>query len=99
MKPYLLEVNHSPSFHAESSVDYKVKSALIRDTVNLIKLPIKLKHYIKGLKKKRDFERKLTGKRTKLNEGEFRASCILRKDQYINDNLGGYEIVYSPSLT
>lgn len=46
MKPYLLEVNHAPSFHADSSVDIKVKSGLIKDTVNLIKTSPGLRRYI-----------------------------------------------------
>ncbi|XP_055848310.1 tubulin polyglutamylase TTLL13 isoform X2 [Episyrphus balteatus] len=36
LKPYILEVNHSPSFHTNQSVDYAVKEALIRDTFALI---------------------------------------------------------------
>jgi tubulin polyglutamylase TTLL6/13 len=33
MKPYVLEVNHSPSFHTTEHVDKEVKEALIRDTL------------------------------------------------------------------
>ena len=32
-KPYLLEVNHSPSFSTDSPLDEKVKGDLIRDTI------------------------------------------------------------------
>lgn len=32
-KPYLLEVNHSPSFSTDSPIDEKVKGDLIRDTI------------------------------------------------------------------
>ncbi|KAJ6644550.1 Tubulin polyglutamylase ttll6 [Pseudolycoriella hygida] len=35
-KPWLLEVNHSPSFSTSEFVDKEVKSALIRDTFNLL---------------------------------------------------------------
>ena len=37
-KPYLLEVNHNPSLSADSPLDEKVKSELIRDTINLLGL-------------------------------------------------------------
>jgi tubulin polyglutamylase TTLL6/13 len=37
-KPYLLEVNHSPSFTCDSPLDAKVKGELIRDTVILLGL-------------------------------------------------------------
>ena len=32
-KPYLLEVNHSPSLTADSPLDEQVKGGLIRDTI------------------------------------------------------------------
>ncbi len=35
-KPWLLEVNHSPSFSTSEYVDKKVKSALVRDTFKLL---------------------------------------------------------------
>ncbi|XP_036673589.3 tubulin polyglutamylase TTLL13 [Drosophila suzukii] len=36
LKPYILEVNHSPSFHTNEQVDREVKRPLIRDTLNLV---------------------------------------------------------------
>lgn len=35
-KPWLLEVNASPSLARENSIDHKVKNAMIRDTIRLI---------------------------------------------------------------
>lgn len=37
-KPYLLEVNHSPSFTCDSPLDEKIKGQLIRDTIQLLGL-------------------------------------------------------------
>jgi tubulin polyglutamylase TTLL6/13 len=37
-KPYLLEVNHSPSFSTDSPLDEKVKGDLIRDTIQMLGL-------------------------------------------------------------
>jgi tubulin polyglutamylase TTLL6/13 len=42
-KPYLLEVNHSPSFATDSPLDEKVKGDLVRDTINLLCLTKKRK--------------------------------------------------------
>ena len=42
-KPYLLEVNHSPSFSTDSPLDEKIKGELIRDTVRLLGLTRKRK--------------------------------------------------------
>ncbi|NXC29424.1 TTL13 polyglutamylase, partial [Campylorhamphus procurvoides] len=36
LKPWLLEVNHSPSFNTDSQLDREVKHALLCDTFNLI---------------------------------------------------------------
>jgi tubulin polyglutamylase TTLL6/13 len=42
-KPYLLEVNNSPSFSTDSPLDEKVKGDLIRDTIRLLGLTKKRK--------------------------------------------------------
>jgi len=42
-KPYLLEVNHSPSFSTDSPLDEKVKGELIKDTMRLLGLTKKRK--------------------------------------------------------
>ncbi|XP_017051007.1 tubulin polyglutamylase ttll6 [Drosophila ficusphila] len=36
LKPYILEVNHTPSLCADESVDMEVKRPLIRDTLNML---------------------------------------------------------------
>lgn len=36
MEPFLLEVNHSPSFHTPSEVDASVKLPLLRDTLTML---------------------------------------------------------------
>jgi tubulin polyglutamylase TTLL6/13 len=38
MKPFLLEVNHSPSFHTDEQIDKEVKEALIKDTFTILNL-------------------------------------------------------------
>ncbi|VUZ45203.1 unnamed protein product, partial [Hymenolepis diminuta] len=35
MRPYVIEVNHSPSFHTDSQLDKEIKEALLWDTLNL----------------------------------------------------------------
>jgi len=37
-KPYLLEVNHSPSFSTDSPLDEKIKGIIIKDTLCLLGL-------------------------------------------------------------
>jgi tubulin polyglutamylase TTLL6/13 len=38
LKPYLIEVNHSPSFSTDAPIDMNVKKHLILDTLNLLQL-------------------------------------------------------------
>ncbi|KAL7033871.1 hypothetical protein ACKWTF_007758 [Chironomus riparius] len=38
MRPFILEVNHSPSFHTNEQVDKEVKETLIRDTFVILNL-------------------------------------------------------------
>lgn len=47
MKPYILEVNHSPSFHTSEHVDKEVKEALIRDTLLILNLTQDIRKKVK----------------------------------------------------
>jgi len=38
--PYLLEINHTPSFSTDSPLDLKIKSSLIRDTLILMNISL-----------------------------------------------------------
>nr|CAD7423805.1 unnamed protein product [Timema monikensis] len=38
LKPYILEVNHSPSYHTDACIDREVKEALLTDTFQILNL-------------------------------------------------------------
>jgi tubulin polyglutamylase TTLL6/13 len=38
LKPWILEVNHAPSFTTDSPLDFKIKKSLISDTIKLLNL-------------------------------------------------------------
>lgn len=40
LKPWMLEVNHTPSFNAETAVDEQVKAELLTQTLEIIQLSI-----------------------------------------------------------
>jgi hypothetical protein len=51
LKPWLIEVNHSPSFNTDSPMDTKIKGQLIKDSINLANIKSSdLKKYSKELK-------------------------------------------------
>lgn len=43
LKPWLIEVNQSPSFKTDSNLDTRIKGMLIRDTLRLLNLSHKRK--------------------------------------------------------
>jgi tubulin polyglutamylase TTLL6/13 len=36
LKPWMIEVNHTPSFNADTEVDEKIKFELLKDTLDII---------------------------------------------------------------
>ena len=42
-KPWLIEVNQSPSFKADSGLDKRIKEKLVSDTIKLLNLSTKRK--------------------------------------------------------
>jgi hypothetical protein len=41
LKPWLLEVNHTPSFSADTPLDLHIKKCLILDTLNIVNVSSK----------------------------------------------------------
>ena len=40
LKPWMLEVNHMPSFRADTDIDYEIKHDLIKNTLKILQLSI-----------------------------------------------------------
>lgn len=95
LKSWLLEVNHSPSFLAESPLDYKVKKNLLRDTLHMIGLNQKRKNkYLntaRNEKERRMIELGKKNHKDKMEERQAQREKKLRqKDQYENNNMGDF---------
>ena len=45
-KPYVLEVNHTPSFTTDTPLDSQIKKCLIRDTLILMNINVRTKNDI-----------------------------------------------------
>lgn len=93
-KPYLLEVNHSPSFSTDSPLDEKVKGDLIRDTIRMLGLSKQRKAmYKKSIQAQMDLRIK-SGKYVRLPV-ELREKWRMEFDEIRNafeiENLGSYE--------
>ena len=65
LKPWLLEVNHSPSFSADSPLDAKIKTEVIKDTLKMLKVSAKDKAKYETKKKNDIINRSVYGKQAK----------------------------------
>lgn len=96
-KPYLLEVNHSPSFSTDSPLDEKVKGDLIRDAIRLLGLTKKRKQtYLKNQKAQLD-HRIMSGKFIRIPTDlkvKFRQEFEKIRDDYEMKHLGSFEKIY-----
>ncbi|XP_029871696.1 tubulin polyglutamylase TTLL6 isoform X3 [Aquila chrysaetos chrysaetos] len=99
LKPWLLEVNHSPSFTTDSPLDREVKDALLCDTINLINVHACNKRKVLEEDKQRAKERLLqahqtlrASRREELESNQ--AAWLSQAEKYENSHLGGYRRIY-----
>ncbi|XP_010141021.1 PREDICTED: tubulin polyglutamylase TTLL6, partial [Buceros rhinoceros silvestris] len=99
LKPWLLEVNHSPSFTTDTHLDWEVKDALLCDTINLINVHACNKSKVLEEDKQRAKERLLqahqtlrASRREELESSQ--AAWLLQAEKYEDSHLGGYRRIY-----
>ena len=51
LKPWLIEINHTPSFATDTPLDYKIKKDLIADTFQILGMSFERKQNYKRLHK------------------------------------------------
>ncbi|XP_070168361.1 tubulin polyglutamylase TTLL13-like [Polyergus mexicanus] len=105
LKPYLLEVNHSPSFHTDAQIDKDVKEGLLMDIFDILNLQQCDKKKIIEEDKKRIRERLLQGINGKdfsqtndttastksvRNENDY----MRRQFQWEDDHMGNFRRIY-----
>ena len=101
MKPWLIEVNHSPSFATDTPFDEKVKYELITDTFKLLDLdPNNKAKYRK--QKQADMQRRVYSKKMPKYTPEQKLSTLtktLRKREiFERENLGDYKVIYPDNV-
>lgn len=67
LKPWLLEVNHTPSFVTDTPLDSFIKKNAIRDSLKLMNTNCKAKNEIVNSRKEIMLKRVLTGKKVKYS--------------------------------
>ncbi|XP_041320948.1 neugrin isoform X1 [Pyrgilauda ruficollis] len=99
LKPWLLEVNHSPSFNTDSQVDHEVKDALLCDTFNLINVHACDRKKVLEEDKRRVKERLLQANQTpwesrRREQESSQAAWLAQAETYENEHLGGFRRIY-----
>ena len=83
LKPYLLEVNHDPSFETDSPLDFKVKKQLISDAIKMLNLSYYRRVKYKLKKQNEITKRSVAGKKEKISKEDkekLRAEARQRRD-------------------
>ena len=97
LNPYLLEINYTPSFTADTPLDRYIKKSLISDTLNLLNVNQKWKKEMKIKRDKEIQDRMMSGKRKKYTPEEKQALIIeqaRKRDQYEKDHLGRFTKIF-----
>ncbi|XP_012867320.1 PREDICTED: tubulin polyglutamylase TTLL13-like [Dipodomys ordii] len=98
MKPWLLEVNHSPSFTTDSRLDREVKDALLCDSMTLVNLRGCDKRKVLEEDKRRVKERLLQYhlplRENRQEQRESSQAAMRDQERYEDSHLGGYRRIY-----
>ncbi|XP_043958556.1 tubulin polyglutamylase ttll6 isoform X3 [Gambusia affinis] len=97
LKPWLLEVNHSPSFTTDSSLDREVKDALLYDALVLINLGACDRRKIILEERRRVKDRLQQNRSREARTEELRqsqAATVEQMEEYEAKHLGGFKRIY-----
>ncbi|KAK2107503.1 Tubulin polyglutamylase ttll13P [Saguinus oedipus] len=98
LKPWLLEVNHSPSFTTDSRLDQEVKDALLCDAMTLVNLRAcdkrKVMEEEKRQVKERLFQCHQQPRESRKEKTEPSQGAMLDQEQYKDSYLGKYRCIY-----
>lgn len=101
LKPWLIEINQSPSFATDSAFDFAIKKRVMNDTFRLLNLTSDRKNDYIAQKEKLYFERMMTGhartlKPTYEEKEQKRYQLDLERDKSDAANLedSGYECIF-----
>ncbi|KAI3365462.1 hypothetical protein L3Q82_010553 [Scortum barcoo] len=97
LRPWVLEVNHSPSFTTDSQLDREVKDALLYDTLVLINLGACDRRKITKEERRRVKDRLQQNNSREARSEELRqclAATVEQMEKYESKHLGGFKRIY-----
>ena len=96
LKPWILEVNHAPSFSTDSPLDFKVKKNLIHDVIKLLNLSYWKKMKFKK-QKAMEFQKRAIRGKTKMTAEEkeaLKAEKERKRSRYEAKNKGNFDLIF-----
>ena len=97
LKPWLLEVNHSPSFTVDSPLDERVKVAVIGDTLKLLGITPERRQKLLKDQQVSIHRRNWLGKTTterRMERRHMAQEAQTDKDAFERSHLGGFTMIY-----
>nr|XP_021501004.1 tubulin polyglutamylase TTLL6 [Meriones unguiculatus] len=96
LKPWLLEVNHSPSFSTDSKLDKEVKDSLLYDALVLINLgSCDKKKVLQEERQRGRFLQQCPSREIRMEEVKgFQAARLQKTEEYEKKNCGGFRLIY-----
>uniref|UniRef100_H0X5C5 Tubulin tyrosine ligase like 6 n=1 Tax=Otolemur garnettii TaxID=30611 RepID=H0X5C5_OTOGA len=96
LKPWLLEVNHSPSFSTDSRLDKEVKDNLLYDTLVLINLRnCDKKKVLEKEKQRGRFLQQCRSREIRIEETKgYQATWLQKTEKYEKEHCGGFRLIY-----
>lgn len=97
-KPYVLEVNHTPSFTTDTPLDYHIKFSLIKDTLLLMNITPDSRNAamerIGKLQKERQMKKQKRQLYENIDKQERVKAAQEQRDAYEDKHLGRFTKVY-----
>nr|XP_038943645.1 tubulin polyglutamylase TTLL6 isoform X2 [Rattus norvegicus]XP_038943646.1 tubulin polyglutamylase TTLL6 isoform X2 [Rattus norvegicus] len=96
LKPWLLEVNHSPSFSTDSKLDKEVKDSLLYDALVLVNLgSCDKKKVLEEERQRGRFLQQCPNREIRMEEVKgFQAVRLQKTEEYEKKNCGGFRLIY-----
>ncbi|XP_067931872.1 tubulin polyglutamylase TTLL13-like [Watersipora subatra] len=98
LKPYVVEVNHSPSFHTDAVLDKEIKESLLYDTMNLVNCGAVDKKKVIEEERRKIKERLFNrgpGKKETKEELEIQQAAYLKQlDKFELENMNNFRRIY-----
>lgn len=96
LKPWLLEVNHSPSFSTDSKLDKEVKDSLLYDALVLINLgSCDKKKVLEEERQRGRFLQQCPSREMRMEEVKgFQAARLQKTEEYEKKHSGGFRLIY-----